>query len=487
MHTKSVSVEKSPYTILILDDDPLVNSSLQSILQESFEQVVAFTDPQQALDSIDSIRPDLILLDIFLGNFNGLDILVQIRQREISVPVIMITAFSDIKLAVRAIKLGAEDFIVKPLDLEQLEITIRKVLENYDLKRKVEILQTQLVDSGDFQIVGESQAIKDVLHLASLYAKTDDTTVLITGETGTGKELIARYIHYSSRRASGPFIPVNCGAVPHELAESEFFGYEQGAFTGATEKLKKGKFELAHRGTIFLDEIAELTPEMQVKLLRVLQEKKFYRLGGTKEVTTDVRVIAATNQNLEQLVEAGKFREDLYYRINVARIEIPPLRERKEDILVIATSFLKEFSTKFGKRVRGFTPEAITILQSYDWKGNVRELRNAIERAILLTNNSILTEEDFRFLPVFSKESFQRITSSPLPQSYELAPGEHRLVISPQGAKYHNVLRDLFIQTLKLTKGNKMKAAEMLGITRARFRYRLEQLKITEEQYLSKE
>ncbi len=484
-----VTEQKQPYTLLIIDDDPLVNSSLQSVLQESFENVVAYTDAAEALEKIDTLRPDLILLDIFLGNINGLDILARLREREITIPVIMITAFSDIKLAVRAIKLGAEDFIVKPLDLEQLEVTIRKVLENYELRRKVELLQAQLPEESSTEILGQSPAIQEVIRLARIYAQAEDTTVLITGETGTGKELVARFIHDHSRRSSGPFVAVNCGAIPRELAESELFGYERGAFTGAVEKLKKGKFELAHRGTIFLDEIGELPLEMQVKLLRVLQEKRFYRLGGDKEVTTNVRVIAATNQNLEQLVAEGKFREDLYYRINVARIEIPPLRERREDILLLASAFVQEFNKKLGRRVKGFTPEAMQVLQRYEWKGNVRELRNVIERVMLLTTGTMIDKDALRFLP-----SYEAVApasgdhqSAVLPKSYELAPGEHRLIISPQGANYYNVIRDLFVQTLRLTKGNKMKAAELLGITRARFRYRLEQLNITEDMYLSPE
>jgi len=395
--------EKQPYTLLIIDDDPLVNSSLHSVLSESFDTVLTYTDPAEALEQIDTTRPDLILLDIFLGNINGLDILAQLREREVNIPVIMITAFSDIKLAVRAIKLGAEDFIVKPPDLEQLEITIRKVLQNYELRRRVEVLQAQLPEKPDAEILGESPAIQEVIRLARIYAQTDDTTVLITGETGTGKELVARFIHKHSRRASGPFIAVNCGAIPRDLAESELFGYERGAFTGAVEKLKKGKFELAHRGTIFLDEIGELPLDLQVKLLRILQEKRFYRLGGEKEVSTDVRVIAATNQNLEELVAAGKFREDLYYRINVARIEIPPLRERKEDILLLASAFVQEFNKKMGKKIKGFTPEAAQILRQYEWKGNVRELRNVIERVMLLSTSTVIDQEALRFLPSYER------------------------------------------------------------------------------------
>jgi len=298
---------------------------------------------------------------------------------------------------------------------------------------------------------------------------------LIYGETGTGKELMARYIHDHSPRANGPFVSVNCGAIPRELAENEFFGYEKGAFTGATEKMRPGKFEQAQHGTILLDEISELSMDLQVKLLRVLQERKFYRLGGTKEISVDVRVIASTNKELEQLVEEGKFREDLYYRLNVAKITLPPLRERGEDVLEIANTYIKEFNRKFGKSIKGFTDDAIAVILNYPWKGNIRELRNAIERIVLMENKDLIDVEALSFLKGISVVSPNKGQTS---SEVYLSPGKHYLKISSTGASYNEVTKDLIEQVLKITKGNQIKAAKILGISRAKLRYRTEQLGI---------
>lgn len=464
---------KSKYIIAIIDDDPLVNESLSNVLSDRYEQIISYTDSDKALEEIETVRPDLILLDIFMGERNGFDVLQTLRDKGMTMPVIMITAFSDVKMAVRAVKLGAEDFIVKPPDMEQLEVAVERALKNYDLRRQVDILQERLVDEQSVHILGTSEQLTRILQFADMVAKGDDTTVLILGESGTGKELIARYIHQKSPRANGPFVSVNCGAIPRELAENELFGYEKGAFTGATEKVKHGRFEMAHRGTILLDEVGELSPEMQVKLLRVLQEKKFYRLGGSREVSIDVRVIAATNRDLEKLIEEGKFREDLYYRLNVATITTPPLRERPDDILLLATAFVREFSTKFGKKITGFTPEAVEILQSYEWKGNVRELRNVIERITLLETTEIISRDSLKFL----RSPTQTPPSAPAVR--ELPAGQHQLFISRQGTPMANVLRDLIVQTLRITSGNQLKAARILGISRAKLRYRIEQLQIS--------
>lgn len=462
------------YTVLIVEDDPLVNKAIKDALTAKYSRVFAYLNATEALNDINLISPDIILLDIFLGPLNGLEILEQLRNQGYTVPVIIMTATSDIKMAVRAMKLGAEDFIVKPIDLEQLEVAVEKALQNYDLRRQVEILTDKLKEEQPSEIIGNCEQLKKVLNLAKIVAATD-STVLIVGETGTGKELLAKFIHKNSPRAKGPFIAINCGAIPKDLAESEFFGYEKGAYTGATEKFKQGRFELANHGTIFLDEISELSLELQVKLLRVLQEKRYFRLGGTKEISVDVRVIASTNRVLEDLVEQGKFREDLFYRLNVARLELPPLRERGDDIMLLATAFVKEFNKKFGKNVSGFTPEAVNILRNYQWKGNIRELRNVIERVVLLEAEDVITKESLSFLkvtdtqpPVISSEQF--VT--------ELKPGEHKLIISKSGAPMNNVVRDLIIQTLRLVNGNQIKAAKILGISRAKLRYRIEQLGI---------
>ncbi|MFA5511798.1 MAG: sigma-54 dependent transcriptional regulator [Candidatus Kapaibacterium sp.] len=466
-------MSKQNYTIVVIEDDPLVNSTIKGILSSKYSRVETYTDAVKGTEELHMVAPDLVLLDIFLGHSNGLDILEQLRKQGYTMPVIIMTAFSDIKMAVRAMKLGAEDFIVKPLDLEQLEVSVDRSLKNFDLRRRVDLLSEQLKKEIPSEILGSSTGMKEAMDMAKIISHADDTTVLILGESGTGKELMARFIHENSPRAKGPFVTINCGAIPRELAENELFGYERGAFTGATEKVKPGKFEQAQHGTILLDEIAELSLELQVKLLRVLQERKFYRLGGAKEIAVDVRVIASTNKDLEVLVEQDKFREDLFYRLNVARITLPPLRERGEDIIKLATSFVKEFNKKFNKNVSGFSAEAADILNYYHWKGNVRELRNVIERVVLLEQGTVVTKDSLGFL-----KPGTITTVTPSKQEITLAAGQHFLKIADTGVEMANVLKDLIIQTLKITGGNQIKAAKLLGVSRAKLRYRIEQLGI---------
>lgn len=468
------------YTLLIVEDDPQLGASLQAYLARRYRKVHWLKDPVSVLEHFPILRPDLVLLDIFLGQYNGLDVLEKLREEGFTTPVIVITAFSDIKMAVRAMKLGAEDFIVKPIEIEQLEVAIERALRHYDLRRRVQLLEEQLRLEHPHDIIAVSEGLRSALGLAQTLAAVD-TTVLIVGETGTGKELLARYIHRHSPRASGPFIVINCGAIPRELAESELFGYERGAFTGAFERVHPGKFELADRGMIFLDEISELPLELQVKLLRVLQDRSFYRLGGRDEIQVDVRVIAATNRDLEQMVREGKFREDLYYRLNVAVITVPPLRERPEDILPLAAAFVDEFNRKFNKRITGFSPEAVSLLLAYPWRGNVRELRNAIERAVLLEHSEVITRETLHFLRTrtFSSpaDSFDML------RRFELAPGEHFLAISPHGASYDEIIKDLIRQALTYAKGNVSKAAKLLRITRDKLEYRLKVYDIDPKQF----
>ncbi|TAL68968.1 MAG: sigma-54-dependent Fis family transcriptional regulator [Bacteroidetes bacterium] len=465
-------MEQQNYTIVVIEDDPLVNSTVKGILTKKYTKVVTYTDAQEAQDEFHLIGPDLVLLDIFLGHANGLDILEMLRKQGYTMPVIMMTAFSDIKMAVRAMKLGAEDFIVKPLDLEQLEVAVEKTLENYDLRRQVDLLSEKLREERPNEILGSSEGLNKAIETAKIIASADTTAILL-GESGTGKELIARFIHDNSNKAKGPFVTINCGAIPRELAENELFGYERGAFTGATEKIRPGKFEQANRGTILLDEISELSMDLQVKLLRVLQERSFYRLGGTKEISVDVKVIASTNQELEKLVEDGKFREDLFYRLNVARIYLPPLRDRGADIMLLAKAFVKEFNKKFNKNVKGFSPDAVEIINNYQWKGNIRELRNVIERIILLESGDMITRETLSFLKTALGQP-----GTPIKAIAELSDGQHFLQIASNGVSMGNVLRDLIIQTLNITNGNQIKAAKLLGISRAKLRYRIEQLGI---------
>lgn len=462
-------MSKLNYTILVIEDDPLVNSTIKDILSEKYARVETYTDAQKAQDEIHIVSPDLILLDIFLGHHNGLDVLDYFRKMGYKTPVIIITAFSDIKMAVRAMKLGAEDFIVKPLDLEQLEISVEKSLGNYEMRRQVEVLSEQLREEHHGEILGTSPGIRRAMDMGRIFARSDDTTVMILGETGTGKELMARFIHDNSERVKRPFVTINCGAIPRELAESEFFGYEKGAFTGATEKLRLGKFEQANHGTIFLDEIGELSLDLQVKLLRVLQDKTFYRLGGAKEINVDVRVVAATNRNLEKEVEDGKFREDLFYRLNVAVITLPPLRDRGDDILALATAFVNKFNKKFGKNIRGFSQEAANIMTKYFWKGNIRELTNVLERVVLLESETVISADSLSFLDTSLGKAGLAASS------LDLRDGDHYLKIAKTGAKLLDVTRDLIEQTLKITNNNQIKAAKLLGISRSKLRYRMEQ------------
>ncbi len=462
------------FKVVVIDDDELFNRSITQVLTDSGYEVISYLSGEEALKNLQDDSPDIILLDIFLKDENGLDVLKKIKSEDALIPVLMITAYSDVNLAVQAIKLGADDFILKPLDFEQLEVAMQKAVKNISLQREVQRLKEQLSEqTGEYKIIGQSKALLSALALAEKYALADDTTVLISGETGTGKELVARYIHDKSPRRGGPFIAINCGAIPKDLIESELFGYERGAFTGATDKIKQGKFELAHGGTILLDEIGELSPEAQVKLLRVLQEKKFYRLGGAKEISVDVRVIASTNKNLKLEVEAGRFRSDLYYRLNVATIHLPPLRERKEDIPLLVMSFLDEFNKKFGKKFVDVDEKAMEMLRSYHWPGNIRELRNTIERIVLIENDAKIKPEHLKHLQPVGLES------ETVNDAYEFV-----LKIPPTGITMDKVLRELIIQTLKITNGNQVQAAKILGISRSKLRYRMEQLKIEQKKIL---
>jgi two-component system, NtrC family, response regulator AtoC len=452
--------------ILIIDDDDLVCLSLKKALSKLGYEVETCMDADNAVDSITRFEPDLVLLDIYLTKQNGIDLLKIFQKKFFQLPVIMITGYADVNIAVAAIKAGAYDFLLKPIDLDQLQRVLNKVLENLSLKAQVdklyEIIQEDRL-SADF--FGPSKKIQQLIKSVERLARSTDTTILLEGESGTGKEVFAKYIHQNSPRANNAFIQINCATIPRELAESELFGHEKGAFTGAQQKTKLGKFELADNGTILLDEIGELSLDLQVKLLRVLQERKFYRVGGEKEISVNVRILAATNKNLEMEVKAGRFREDLYYRLNVAKTTIPSLRDRKDDIPYLAYSFLKEFATKFNKNIKSIDPDAMKLLKEYSWKGNVRELRNVIERAALLMDEEILKEHHLDFL-VESSEVQNK-------QSDDFV-----LKIPSKGIKIDVVLKKLILETLNITNGNQVKAAKVLGLSRSKLRYRMEQLGI---------
>lgn len=454
--------------ILIADDETLIVDSIQMALTASGYRVVTCTKGNNFIPLLVQHRPDLVLLDVYLGECNGVHLLRQMMEEGWKTPVVMMTAHADVPIAVEATKLGAVEFLLKPFELAHLQLTIDRALENHHLQGKATLLQSELEAKGARGgIVGSSPKLQAVLDTAAKLAR-GDATVLLEGESGSGKELMGRFIHQRSPRAEKPFITLNCGAIPRDLAESEFFGYEKGAFTGATEKTKQGKFELADGGTILLDEVGELSLDMQVKLLRVLEEKKFYRLGGTREVSVDVRILAATNRNLVKEVEAGRFREDLYYRLHVASIMVPPLRERTEDIAPLTLAFLQDAARKLNRTVPAIQDDTLRILASAAWKGNVRELRNAVERAVLLSDAPVLGPQDFAFLP-----------SAPrVPGGADAAADRYALEIPREGIAMKEVLRDLILKTLNITNGNQVRAAKILGVTRSKLRYRMELLDI---------
>jgi DNA-binding NtrC family response regulator len=460
--------------ILVVDDETILTNTLRKILSEQGYAVSVCNKGREFEDHFNSGKPDLVLMDIYMGEVNGIDLLEGLRAAGWETPVIIMTAHSDVALAVKAMKKGAADFVVKPFDLYHLSVLIEKNLEFASLRTRVRLLQEELeTNRSQSGIIGKSAAIRHVLETAEKFAVGDDTTVLIEGESGTGKELVARFLHKRSARADRPLITVNCGAIPKDLAESEFFGYEKGAFTGATERMKQGKFELADKGTILLDEIRELSLEMQVKLLRVLEEKRFYRLGGTKEISVDVRVIAASNRDLAKEAEEGRFREDLFYRLNVATVRIPPLRDRKEDIPELVSAFLSEFAKRQNKEIPSLSPDAMEFLVGLPWRGNVRELRNALERVVLLSSVPVLVPEHFAFL--------NRQDGRPVQLAGDNGKG-FSLEIRRTGVNINDVVRELILKTLDIVGGNQVRAAKVLGLTRSKLRYRMEQLGIHPEQ-----
>ncbi|HCV44079.1 MAG TPA: sigma-54-dependent Fis family transcriptional regulator [Bacteroidetes bacterium] len=460
--------------ILVADDEKVITGSLKKILGDSGYDIMACETGEEVAQQLGVFNPDLLLLDIYLGDSHGIQMLKQLRSDGWEVPIIMMTGFADVTLAVQAMKEGAADFVLKPFDLTHLLVLIEKNLKQLQLQAKVKVLQEEV----EYQrrrsgIIGSSSEMRKVLDVAERLAQGESTTVLLEGESGTGKELVARFIHDRSARKDQSFITLNCAAIPKDLAESEFFGYEKGAFTGATERMKEGKFELANNGTILLDEIGELSLDMQVKLLRVLEGKKFYRLGGGREISVEVRVVAATNRNLAKEVEAGRFREDLFYRLNVASIHIPPLRERKDDVDTLAQAFLQEFAKRFSKPAPMISPEVLQFLRGLPWRGNVRELRNAIERVMLLRDVQALTIDHFAFLG--SGQHRGQIRTLGFDQRMVLQ-------IPPDGVAMNEVLKDLFLKTFEITKGNQVQAAKILGVTRSKLRYKMEQLGIQPEQ-----
>ena len=447
------------YKILIVDDDKLLQASLDDILSESYDTLIAGSG-EEALRLFKSRPLDLVLLDIRLPGINGIETLRRMKEIGGEAVVIMMTAYEDVKSVISSMKMGAFDYLVKPLDIEELEVIIDKALENLKLKREVEELRRQFVKEYNLDdIVAQSNAMKLALRLADTIARSHDTTVLIEGETGTGKEVIARFIHHRSDRFNQPFININCGAISKELVESELFGYEKGSFTGGLQEGKRGKFEAADGGTLLLDEISELLPATQVKLLTFLEEKAFYPVGGSAKKHVDVRIIAATNKSLEDGIRENTFREDLFYRLNVARITIPPLRDRQADILPLALFFMNKFNEKFRKQFRGVSEEARKLLLDHPWTGNVREMRNVVERVILMEDGREIEPGHLDFMKKTS-------------DGISMAGSKIRLPSA--GLNLDELTRDLIIQALERAGGHRGRAAKLLGMSRPTMIYRIE-------------
>jgi DNA-binding NtrC family response regulator len=453
--------------ILVVDDEDLIRWSLQQKLTNWGYRSLDARDGETAISLVDKESPDLVLLDIHLPDRNGLDVLKAIRESNSRVVVIIMTAYGVLEDAVAALRLGAYDFVSKPLNFEELRTTIANALEAVKLRQEVRHFRERDRKRFDFDnIVGESEAIQNALALMKKVAASPATTILFQGESGTGKDLFAKAIHYHSSRAERPFLAVNCAALPDNLVESELLGYEKGAFTDARQQ-KKGLLELADGGTVLLDEIGEMPIGLQAKLLRVLEEQSFKRVGGVQDVRVDVRIIASSNRELKRMVEEEKFRQDLFYRLNVITITLPPLRERAGDVALLARHFIDEYNQRFGKRIRGLTPEGEQVLSSYHWPGNVRELRNVIERAMILEDGPFI---DADALPIDVTDVPARASDLDVPD----------FAIPEKGTSLEKVEEELVRQALARTGGNQTRAAKLLDISRDALRYKMKKFNLQE-------
>jgi two-component system, NtrC family, response regulator PilR len=454
--------------ILVVDDEPSMREMLRIVLRRDGYDVLVAENGRQALEALKQERIDLLLSDIRMPDLSGVDVLRAAKENNRDIVAFMMTAFASTDTAVEAMRLGAADYFTKPFSMDELRFKVRQHLEAYRLKQENLLLKRALKSSYSFSnIIGRSEPMLAMFKMIEMIAKTN-STVLITGESGTGKDLVARAVHYNSVRRDHPFVALNCGAVPETLLESELFGHMRGAFTGADAN-KKGLLEVAERGTIFLDEIGETNASMQVKLLRVLQDRRFRRLGGTEEVQADIRVIAATNQDLQKMVAEGRFREDLFYRINVILIHLPPLRERPEDIPLLAEHFLNKYAAQMEKPVRSISRDAHDLLCSYGWPGNVRELENAIERAVALEQTPVVLPE--------SLPAHVRATSEPALSFTSGAASRDTAELPALGEGFdleahgEELYRHYISLALERAGGVQTKAAELLGMSFRSFRY----------------
>lgn len=455
----------NPYKVLVIDDDRDIRETMTTLLTMNGYTVLALPDGSSALEEVRKEKFHMIITDLRLPEMDGIEVIRRVKEIDPDIQCIVITGYATVTTAVEAMKAGAYDYIMKPFNTAEILILIKRAIEYQNLKNENIQLKKNLETKYKFNnLIGKSEGIHKVCHLIEKVAPSD-STILILGESGTGKELVARTIHFNSYRKNKPLVPINCGAIPETLLESELFGHEKGAFTGASYT-RIGRFELADGGTVFLDEIGEMSPTLQVKLLRILQNKEFERVGGTKTIKVDVRIIAATNIDLEQAVGSGKFREDLYYRLNVIPIYIPPLRERTDDIPLLLEHFLSYFNRTKKRNVKGFSPEAMKILIEYRWPGNIRELENLVERMVILKGEGIITPEDLpeKFLE-FRKE--RTLISFTIPDS---------------GINLKNVVEEfennLIVQALQKAQGVKNKAAQLLSLNRTTLVEKLKKKKL---------
>src|ERR671925_31238 len=449
--------------ILVADDHDSLRRGIVRALSDAHHEVDEAPNGNVAIEKLHEGQYDVVLSDLKMGGSDGLDVLRTAKSLHPSTAVILMTAFGSVHTAVEAMKIGAFDYVQKPFEIEEMELKVNKAIEHRRLKHEIEYLRHTQQDIYDFdRIVGASGALQSVLAIVKKVAKSN-TTVLIRGETGTGKELIAGAIHYNSLRAGRPFVKVNCAALQENLLESELFGHEKGAFTGA-DRQRIGRFEQADGGTLFLDEIGDMSPSTQAKILRVLQEHEFERLGGTRTLRVDVRLIAATNRDLPAMVQSGHFREDLYYRLNVVSIETPPLRERKDDIVPLANAFIRRFSGELKKKIEGLEPDAQKLLMRYNWPGNIRELENTIERAILLAEGRAIASGDLRLGEVPTAGT--RTEHAPV------------VKIPPTGIPLEDIERHALIEALKMSNWVQKDAAELLSISPRVMNYKIKTLGI---------
>lgn len=454
-------------SILVVDDELSMRELLEYMLEKEGYRVICAANGKGALSKIEKDRYDLMLCDIRLGDMTGLEVLKASKKKNPHVTVIMISAFATTETAVEAMNQGAFDYVPKPFQNEELLQAIANALERKTLEREKRVIEDELKSSVHFgKIVGNSARMQHIYEMIRQVARTR-TSILITGESGTGKELIAKAIHEQSDRADQPFVTINCGGIPETLLESEFFGHRKGSFTGATSD-KKGLMEIAHQGTLFLDEVAELSVPMQVKLLRAVQERVFRPVGGTQDISVDIRIISATNKKLEDEVIDGNFREDLFYRLNVIEIKVPPLRERKGDLLPLAQHFLEKYSRELGKEVTKFSSYAIDLMKKYDFPGNIRELENLIERSVALSSTNILLPDSLA-MSIHKKRWIEGVRN----RRFDLDE-----VV--QGVNLDSILEEIeraYIEkAMECTDGNKNKAAELLGLSLRSFRYRVDKL-----------